>query len=189
MSYDRTEIIEAAMRSRHEAIVNATLAAICKYGVAQVGVREISKCGKFSAGLIYKQFPDIPELVATAIAQLLARDLGAMRLAASREKDAVRGFAAALGALLAQWDNIRLVHAMIGSPVYRNAMRQELDRLLKPTISGARERANAAAAVLGALYGLQDGDGGTARTRASVAVLFALRGIGLTDGAARRVAA
>jgi AcrR family transcriptional regulator len=176
--YDRTEQIEAASAARRTMMFAAAIAVIKRYGMEALGVDTIAERGKFSVGVIYKEFPDIDELRAAVIGHLLARDLAAMRGAAEVENNPHVALVAALTALFNQFDNTRITTAAIGSPIYREGIRAELERLLKAATNlPPKARATAAAGAMGALYGLHD-VGDATRNRASAAVLFALNGIG-----------
>jgi len=73
---------------------------------------------------------------------------------------------------------------MASQEAYCAGIRAELQRLIRASIDlNPKERAEAAAGALGALYGLSDGS----RNRAPEAVQFALRGIGVSDAVARRL--
>jgi AcrR family transcriptional regulator len=190
MAYHQTEKVLAQLSARRQTIIAASIDVIKKHGMAGFKLRAIADRGGFAIGLLYNEFPDMVELEAAVFAYLLERDLTEIRLAASREKNPVQGFAAALAVLYTRLENVRLAHAVIGSPIYRSGVRQELERWLKPVAINlsAKERAMAAAGALGALYGMND-VGGTAKNGATTACLFALRGIGLSEAHARRAVA
>jgi AcrR family transcriptional regulator len=180
--YDRTEQIEAASAARRAMMFAAAIAIIKRHGMEGLGVDAIAERGKFSVGIIYKEFPDIDELRAAVIGHLLARDVAAIREATSlgpTAHDARERLASALAVLFASFDNTRLASAAMSSPIYREGIRAELERLLKAATNlTPKARATAAAGAMGALYGLHD-VGDVTRNRAQAAVLFALQGIGI----------
>jgi AcrR family transcriptional regulator len=130
MAYRKTEKLLAALAARRASIIAAAIDVIRREGIEAVTVNAVCKRGKFFAGLIYKDFPDMTKLHAATMAMLLDRDLTELRPAAGQETGPVHALAAALAVIYTRWDNARLVQALMASAIYRRGIIAELERLL-----------------------------------------------------------
>lgn len=187
MVYRKTEAVLASLEAKRQGIIDSTIAIIARYGVEAVTVDLVAERAKGSVGMLYKYFPDKTEIIAAAVDLLLQRDLEAMRAAEAEASgaDAMR-YISALMVFYTRMEKPRLVRALFETPAYREAVRDEIARII-PYVSDMKpkERGMAANAVLGVLYGVFQASG-SGVVSARSAVLFALRCVGLSDGVARR---
>lgn len=183
MAYRKTEKVLAKLEARRHSIMACAIDVLSKSGMGGLTTDAVAERAGIAVGLIYKYFPDKTELLAAVVAQLLARDIAAVREASIAEKDnPLHALAAGITVLYHRMDNPRLVKAMVAQPAYRLGIRTELERLIRAAMTdlSAKDRLLASAAALGAIYGLYDVSDGS-KNRASAAVAFVLRGIGVTD--------
>lgn len=192
MAYRKTENVLAGMEAKRLAIIAAAIDVISKVGMSGVTTPAVAQRAGIASGLIYTYFPDKAELVAAIVAFRLARDVAVMREATTGEPAGLPALAAALAVFYESnmGERPRVVRAMSEAPAYRLGMRDEFKRLMRPAIAdlSPKDPQRAAAAALGALFGLLDVEA-TTRNSAPLAVLFVLRGLGVGDAAARRVIA
>lgn len=187
MAYRKTEKVLASIEARRASILAAAIDIIAKSGMDAMTTDAIAARAEVAVGLIYKYFPDKTELLAQVVAQLLRRDLEAIR-AASEGKRPMDALATALAVFYTGFRRPHLVHALGQELNYRSGIQREFSRLIAPVYpeAGRYGVSIAAAAALGALYGAFEVKAGSKDERAPEAVLFALRGIGIADGVARR---
>src|SRR5258705_10485654 len=96
MAYRKTEKVLASLEARRNSILASAIDVIARSGMEGLTTDAVAARAGIAAGLMYKYFPDKTELIATVTAQLLARDIAAMRKAAAAEKDPVPALAAAI---------------------------------------------------------------------------------------------
>lgn len=142
MAYRKTEKVLAGIEQRKAAILAAAIHIIGKHGMEALTTDNIATRAQVSVGLLYKYFPDMTEMRAAVIAQLLARDLETIRDAGSLEKG-IRAWAKNLAA------NYRLMSAICALPGYRVTMRAELTKMIRAT--GAENAPILSAVVYGAV--------------------------------------
>lgn len=180
MVYRKTAAIEADIAKRRDRIIAATIALAAKHGIENVAPAAIARRARVAVGLPYKYFADKAEMIAAAIHRLKARDIAAIRAVIENHgnEEALSRVAAVI---YARMGSRRLNALTFGSPIYREAIRAELARLLLATgIHGQRSAKNASAAILGALRGIAETSDNPSRDR-SEAIRFALMLAGLRE--------
>ncbi|SRR6266545_7130131 len=208
MPYRQTENVVRKLAARHEAILAAACDAASAGGMAAVQIAPVAERAGIAAGTVYRYFPSKTELVAALVAELAAREIGALARAAAAAPGPLSALAAAVTTFAARaLARRRLAFALIAEPVepeldaarvkYRKALAGELERLIRVALEGGhlpdQDAALAAPALLGALIeGLigplapvADNDPAKARARVQALTLFALRGLGVVDARAR----
>lgn len=175
MVYRKTENVLANAEAKRDAIVSATIRIIAQHGIETVETNGVAEEAGVSVGLLYKYFGNKDEILAAVTSTLLNADLAAMRQAGSLAK-AIMVFYARMQVSPA------LVRAMQGRAAYRQGITGIIANYIKEVFDMTpKERAMAAAAALGALYGIFPVCG-----RSDVAALYALRCIGMTETLANR---
>lgn len=144
MAYRKTEKVLAQLEAKRAGIIAAALDVIEKGGLEALVLDNVAARAEIAVGLIYRYFPDKTELLAAAVAQLLARDLAAMREAGTLEK----GISFLITRLRLGY---RLMSTIGQQPAYREGIRTELARLIRAT-EPAESAALLAAAAYGAIF-------------------------------------
>lgn len=173
MAYRKTEKVLADLEAVRNGLIACAIDEIRKSGREGMTMEAVKDRAGCSVGALYNRFPDLGELLAAVTAQLLDRDIKAMRAAGT--------LAGALAVLHARLSSPRLLRFLMDQPAYRLGLRAELEMLIGGRASKARTMA--AAGAIGVIVGLADVDDG-ARAGAPAAVLLALRAIGMTEDAA-----
>jgi AcrR family transcriptional regulator len=159
MAYRKTEAVKAHLKAQREAIIQAGIDVLAKHGKDGFTTTRVVERAGISNASLYNYFADASELWVGVVKACLARDTEAIRNAASRGKDPVNALARAIEAIYAGMSRQpRLVKSLADAPVYRRAIRIELELLIKAIEPPSRESHCQAAAMLGALYGLADAD-------------------------------
>lgn len=143
MAYRKTEKVLAHLEARRAGIIAAAIDVIAKSGMEGLTTDAIAERGAIAVGLIYKYFPDKTELLAAVVAQLLARDLAAVKECGTLS-DAIPVFFNRI------CSNYRLMSAIGQVPAYREGIRREFARLIRAT--GTESPTILAAAVYGAIF-------------------------------------
>lgn len=189
MAYRKTEKVLAQIEARRNSIIASAIDVIIRVGMDGLTTDLVAVRAGVAAGLIYKYFADKNELLAAVVAQLLARDVAAMRERASAEKDPLNALAAAIAVFLTRLTYLRLIQAVSADPIYDKGIRDELERLIRPVVEcSPKEVKLAARATLGVIFGMAAAHG-REQERASAAILYALRGIGVPAPIARKAVA
>jgi AcrR family transcriptional regulator len=184
MAFRKTEAVLAAQQARKQAMIDAAIEVIARGGIDALTTQAVADRVEVSIGTVYNFFADGSDLLAAAIVQLARADINAMRNAAKLELRPINALAAALTVFYSRQERRRLVEAMSTMSSYRDAIIDEIARLLEEVVPQGRQIA--AAGVLGALYGIHGFRSG-AQDRASAAVAFALLGIGVPAKAVERL--
>lgn len=175
MAYRKTEKVLADLEAVRNGLIASAIDVIRKSGRDGLTMDAVRARAGCSVGALYNRFPDLGELLAAVTAQLLGRDVEAMRAAGS--------LAGALAVLHARLECPNLLRLLMEQPAYRLGLRAEIETLIGGRASKARTLA--AAGAIGAITGLADVDDGS-ENNAPAALLLALRAIGLTDAAANK---
>jgi AcrR family transcriptional regulator len=205
MPYRRTENVTRRLAARHDAIIAAARSIAGEGGMAGVQVAAVAQRAGIAAGTVYRYFPGKTDLVAAVLSEIAAREVGAMRQAASGAPGPLSALSAAImtfGARVLR--ERRLVYAAIAEPVdaelestrgaFRHALAQEFSARIAAAIAEARlpeqDAALAAAALtgllIGGLIGPQAPDpAGRERDIVQALTLAALRALGVADARAR----
>ncbi len=163
MPYRQTENVVRKLAARHEAILAAACDAASAGGMAAVQIAPVAERAGIAAGTVYRYFPSKTELVAALVAELAAREIGALARAA----------AAAPGPLGELERLIRV--ALEGGHLPDQDAALAAPALLGALIEG----------LIGPLAPVADNDPAKARARVQALTLFALRGLGVVDARAR----
>jgi AcrR family transcriptional regulator len=132
MVYRKTEKVIAGMEARRAAIIASAIDIIGKSGMEGLIIEAVATRAGVSVGLIYKYFADGVELKAAVTAQLLARDLAAIREATDDSRSARDGLARGIGVLANRMGKKRRLMLAIGATeAYRAGIRAELAKLIK----------------------------------------------------------
>src|SRR5215468_7478412 len=86
MVYRKTDKVLAHMAARRAAIVDAAVHVLAIGGVDELRVGDVATRAGIAVGAMYRYFPTREDLVAGAIAHVLASDVAAMREAAGAER-------------------------------------------------------------------------------------------------------
>jgi AcrR family transcriptional regulator len=208
MPYRRTENVARKLAARRDAIIAAAAAVAGERGIEAVQILAVAERAGIAAGTVYRYFPAKSDLVASLVAGISEREIGAVRWAA----DAAPGPLSALSAAVATFAaralrNRRLAWAMIAEPAdadmeavrltYRQALAREFETRVARAVAGghlpAQDSALAASALVGILLegligplapeGIRDS--GRAHIAVQTLTLFALRALGVVDARAR----
>ena len=192
MPYRQTENVVRRLAARRYAILAAAGDAAAEGGMAAVQMAPVAARAGIAAGTVYRYFPAKTDLVAALVAAFSARELAALERAAKAAPGPLSALAAF--ALIAEPVEPEVDAARA---VYRQALVNEIKRLIHTAQAGGRlpeqDAALAAAALVGALIeGLIGSlappvadDPAKARARVQALTLFALRGLGVVDARAR----
>lgn len=137
MVYRKTEKVLAHLEARRAGIIAAAIDVIAKSGMEGLTTDAVADRAAIGVGLIYKYFPDKTELVAAVVAQLLARDLAAIREAIGTRKRAEAldtGIRTYINRVVS---NYALVIQIATAPAYRDGIKREFRALIQSAgISG-----------------------------------------------------
>ena len=212
MAYRRTENVVRRLAARETSILKAASTAAANGGMAAVQIAPVAALAGVAAGTVYRYFPSKTDLVAELVADVAAREIGAMREAANKAPGPLSALAAAIATFAARaLRERRLAWAVIADPVdaeidavrldVRKAVAAEIEQRIKRAVAGGQlpdqDSALASRAIVGALMEaligpLADrgaGDVGKMREAAQMATLFALRALGIVDARARGLVA
>jgi AcrR family transcriptional regulator len=142
MAYRKTEKILAGIEARKAGIMAAAIDLISRNGLDGFTTDAIAARAELAVGLIYKYFPDKTELLAAVVAQLLARDLAAIREAGNLP-GGIRAWMQRVAA------NHRLMATIGAVPAYRAGIRAELAKMIRS--AGGESPAILAAVAYGAV--------------------------------------
>jgi AcrR family transcriptional regulator len=205
MPYRRTANVARRLAARHAAIIAAARAAAGEGGMAAVQIVPVAERAGIAAGTVYRHFPGKTDLVAAVLAELSAREIGALRAATALAPGPLSALSAAImtfatRALL----NRRLIFAAVAEPVdaeldaARLEFRKELAGEFSNRIAAAvaskhlpeQDTALSAAALVGLLIEglvgpLAPDAAGHERDLVQSLALLALRGLGVADARAR----
>jgi AcrR family transcriptional regulator len=181
MTYTKTPKILAGIEARKNLFLAAATEIVGKEGIAGLTVATVAEHSGQSVGLIYRYFADMHELIAAMVQQQLDQHVAAIR------KGTTPGapLASALAVYYSLLKKPKLVHMLMGHPIYLIGIRNEVARLIDVPTVLPKQRQQAATAAVGALIALALSNDG-AQGRSQAALLFALRGIGYGDAGARR---
>jgi AcrR family transcriptional regulator len=204
MPYRRTENVSRRLAARRGAIIAAAREAAREGGMAAVQIAPVAQRAGIAAGTVYRYFPGKTDLVAALLADLAAREVGAMRTAAAAAPGPLSALAAAIMGLAARgMRHRRLAFAVLAESVEaglddaRRAFRKTLADEIATRIAAAiasrhlpeQDAALAAAAVLGVLIETLIGPlaaaAGRQRDMVQAATLLGLRALGVADPRAR----
>jgi AcrR family transcriptional regulator len=205
MPYRRTENVVRRLAARHAAIIAAARAAASEGGMAAVQIAHVAHRAGIAAGTVYRYFPGKTDLVEALLAEIAAREIGAVRKAAADAPGPLSALAAAIMTFATRaLRERRLTFAAIAEPVdaeldaarllFRKALADEFSGLIATAATGghlpAQDAALSGPALLGllieALIGpLAPEAAGREREVVQTLTLFALRGLGVADARAR----
>ncbi|HET7850022.1 MAG TPA: TetR/AcrR family transcriptional regulator [Pseudolabrys sp.] len=212
MPYRRTENVVRRLAARETSILKAAGVAAANGGMAAVQIAPVAARAGVAAGTVYRYFPSKTDLVAELVADVAAREIGAMREAADRAPGPLSAVAAAVATFAVRaLRERRLAWAVIGEPVdagidaarldFRKALAAEIDQRIRRAIAGGhlpdQDSALAARAIVGALMEALvgplaeplDADAARMREAAQTATVLALRALGVVDARARGLVA
>jgi AcrR family transcriptional regulator len=205
MAYRRTENVVRRLAARHAAIIAAARAAASEGGMAAVQIAHVAQRAGIAAGTVYRYFPGKTDLVEALLAEIAAREIGAVRKAAADAPGPLSALAAAIMTFATRaLRESRLTFAAIAEPVdaeidaarllFRKTLADEFSGLIAIAATGghlpAQDAALSGPALLGllieALIGpLAPEAAGREREVVQALTLFALRGLGVADARAR----
>jgi AcrR family transcriptional regulator len=205
MPYRRTANVARRLAARHEAIIAAARLAASEGGMAAVQIAPVAARAGIAAGTVYRYFPGKIDLVAALLAEISAREIGAMRRAAAVAPGPLSALAAAITTFAARsLRDRRLSFAAIAEPVdaeldaariaFRKALAAEFAARIAAAATGghlpAQDPAHAAAALLGLLVEgligpLAPDAAGREREVVQAMTLTGLRALGVADARAR----
>jgi AcrR family transcriptional regulator len=205
MPYRRTENVERRLAARRASIITAAREAASEAGMAAVQIAPIARRAGIAAGTVYRYFPGKTDLVAALLAEITAREIGALR----RAGDEAPGPLSALCCCIMTFAdralrNRRLTFAAIAEPIdaeldpvrvnFRKSLAGEFAKRVAAAVSARylpdQDSALGAAAVLGLLVEgligpLAPQAPGREREIVQTLTLTALRALGLPDARAR----
>ena len=207
MPYRRTANVVRRLAARHDAIIAAARQAASEGGMACVQIAPVAARAGIAAGTVYRYFPAKTDLVASLLAEIAEREIGALRRAADAAPGPLSALSAAIMTFAARaLRDRRLAFAAIAEPVdaeldaTRLAFRRSLAAELATRIAAAIARGHlpeqdstlAAAALLGLLVEgligpLAPEASGREREVVQSLALIALRALGVADARARGV--
>src|ERR1700722_16357183 len=118
MPYRRTENVNRRLAARRAAIIAPARQAASEGGMAAVQIAPVALKAGIAAGTGYRYFPGKTDLVAALLAEISARDIGALRPAARVAPGAVSGLSGVIMAFAARGlRDRRLTFAGIAEPV------------------------------------------------------------------------
>ncbi len=205
MPYRRTENVVRRLAARHAAIIAAARAAAGEGGMAAVQIAHVAQRAGIAAGTVYRYFPGKTDLVEALLAEIAAREIGAVRKAADAAPGPLSALAAAIMTFASRaLRERRLIFAAIAEPVdaeldaarllFRKAIAAEFSGRIAAASAGghlpAQDAALSSAGLLGllieALIGpLAPDSAGRERDVVQALTLFALRALGVADARAR----
>jgi AcrR family transcriptional regulator len=205
MPYRRTENVVRRLAARHAAIIAAARAAAGEGGMAAVQIAHVAQRAGIAAGTVYRYFPGKTDLVEALLAEIAAREIGAVRKAAAGAPGPLSALAAAIMTFATRaLRERRMIFAAIAEPVdaeldaarllFRKSLAEEFSARIGAAIAGGhlpgQDAALSATALLGllieALIGpLAPDAAGRERDLVQSLTLIALRALGVADARAR----
>jgi AcrR family transcriptional regulator len=205
MPYRRTDNMARRLAVRHDAIIAAARAAASEGGMAAVHIAPVAARAGIAAGTVYRYFPGKIDLIAALLAEISAREMGALRRAAAVAPGPLSALAAAMTTFAARaLRDRRLSFAAIAEPVdaeldaarivFRKALAAEFATRIAAAVTGghlpAQDPAQSAAALLGLLVEgligpLAPDAAGREREVVQAMTLTGLRALGVADARAR----
>jgi AcrR family transcriptional regulator len=207
MIYRRTENVVRRLAQRREAILEAARALAAEGGMAAVQIAPVAARAGIATGTVYRYFPGKTDLVAAVLAEISAREIGALQRAAAVAPGPLSALAAAIMTFAARaLRHRRLAFAAIAEPVdaeldaarqdFRKKLAGEFAALITAAVGGKHvpeQDASLAAAALvgllieGAIGPLAPDAAGRERETVQSLTLIALRALGVADARARGV--
>src|SRR5580704_8199069 len=118
MPYRRTENVVRRLAARHAEIIAAARAAASEGGMAAVQIVPVAQRAGIAAGTVYRYFPGKIDLVASLLARLSEREVGALRRAADGAPGPLSALAASIMTFATRiLRDRRLAFAAIAEPV------------------------------------------------------------------------
>jgi AcrR family transcriptional regulator len=205
MPYRRTENVVRRLAARHAAIIAAARAAASEGGMAAVQIAHVAQRAGIAAGTVYRYFPGKTDLVEALLAEIAAREIGAVRKAAAAAPGPLSALAAAIMTFATRaLRERRMIFAAIAEPVdaeldaarllFRKSLAEEFSARIGAAIAGGhlpgQDAALSATALLGllieALIGpLAPDAAGREHDVVQALTLIALRALGVADARAR----
>jgi AcrR family transcriptional regulator len=205
MPYRRTENVVRRLAARHDSIIAAALDAASEGGMAAVQIVPVAQRAGIAAGTVYRYFPGKIDLVASLLAQLSEREVGALRRAADGAPGPLSALAASIMTFATRaLRHRRLAFAAIAEPVdselndvrlaFRQSLAGEFAQRIAAAVKGThlpeQDAALSAAALLGLLIEgligpLAPDAAGRERAIIQSLALIGLRGLGVADARAR----
>jgi AcrR family transcriptional regulator len=205
MPYRRTENVERRLAARHAAIIAAARAAAAEAGMAGVQIAPVARRAGIAAGTVYRYFPGKTDLVAALLAEITAREIGALRRAADDAPGPLSALSCCIITFVARaLRNRRLAFATIAEPIdaeldpirvnFRKSLAGEFAQRIAAAVAARhlpdQDATLGASAVLGLLVEgsigpLSPQASGRERELVQSLTLTALRALGLPDARAR----
>jgi AcrR family transcriptional regulator len=205
MPYRRTENVERRLAARHAAIIAAAREAASEGGMAAVQIAPVARRAGIAAGTVYRYFPGKSDLIAAVLAEISAREIGALRRAAANAPGPLSALACVIMSFAARaLRQRRLAFATIAEPIdaaldpirlkFRKLLADEFATRIAAAIGSGhlpeQDAGLAATGLLGLLVEATIGplapqSGGRDRDVVQALALTALRGLGLADARAR----
>jgi AcrR family transcriptional regulator len=205
MPYRRTENVARRLAARHAAIIAAAREAASEGGMAAVQIAAVAQRAGIAAGTVYRYFPGKTDLVAAVLAEISAREIGALRRAADVAPGPLSALAAAIMTFATRaLRHRRLAYAVIAEPIdaeldaarlaFRKSLAAEFAGRIAAAIAEGRlpqqDAAVAAAGITGLLIEgligpLAPDPSGRERDIVQSLTLAALRSLGVADARAR----
>jgi len=205
MPYRRTANVERRLAARHAAIIAAARQTAAEGGMAAVQIAPVAQRAGIATGTVYRYFPGKTDLVAAVLAEISAREIGALRRAAAVAPGPLSALAAAIMTFAVRaLHHRRLAYAAVAEPVdaeldasrraFRKQLADEFAALITAAVAGKhlpqQDATLAAAALVGLLIEgligpLAPDAAGRERDVVQSLTLIALRALGVADARAR----
>ena len=205
MPYRRTDNVARRLAARRAAIIEAARGAASEGGMAAVQIAPVAQRAGIAAGTVYRYFPGKTDLVAALLAEISAREIGALRRAADVAPGPLSALSASIMTFAARARRERrLAYAAIAEPVdaeldaarlaFRKALAEEFATRIAAAVAGGhlpeQDLSLAAAALVGILIEGLIGQiaseaAGRERDMVQSVTLVALRALGVADARAR----
>lgn len=79
MPYRKTEKVKARLAAVRESIITAAIGIIAQRGMDAMNSENVAKRARIAVGTVFNHFPDMVELRAAIVAEVLSRDLAAIQ--------------------------------------------------------------------------------------------------------------
>jgi AcrR family transcriptional regulator len=205
MPYRRTENVERRLAARQAAIIGAARETASEGGMAAVQIVPVARRAGIAVGTVYRYFPGKTDLVAAVLAEISAREIGALRAAAAVAPGPLSALCASIMTFARRaLRHRRLAYAAIAEPVdaeldaarqnFRKALAAEFAERIAAAIAGKhlpeQDATLSAAALAGLLIEgligpLAPDASGRERDVVQSLTLIALRALGVADARAR----
>jgi AcrR family transcriptional regulator len=205
MPYRRTENVNRRLAARRDAIVAAARVLASESGMAAVQIAPVAARAGIATGTVYRYFPAKTDLVAALLAEIGAREIGALQRAAAGAPGPSSALAAAIMTFAARaLRDRRLMFAAIAEPIdaeldavrtaFRRTLAAEFAARIAATVAvrhlPEQDIALAAATLTGLLVEgligpLAPDPSGRERDMVQSLTLVALRALGVADARAR----